>query len=344
MKTIDRYIIKKSIYYLTATSISVFIFILIINFFEGLNMINKKAIDPVDVFKQSIFTSPFYLYLLMPLIVMISFLLVFNYFKTTSQYKAIYCSSYPDTIFLKNTIFVTLFLCILLLVLGDNLTTSWYMSVKKKLKYSDFINFSYNNIIFYGKLKNNHIIEQAYIHDTLLSKKIYAKKIIWNSKEKKWQIKEGYEITQSNNQIKTKTYNTYEINILPPPQYFIIEEISDQNSYSIYQLLERIKKLKNLSLNTNQEKVIISFRIGIIIINLLSVLVAYVIFKTPLIEYKGYAITFAIIFSLFIWFLITIFKRAADIEIIPAWSIAIIPHLLISYVLFILHRKFNKIF
>ncbi|MCX7905689.1 MAG: LptF/LptG family permease [Elusimicrobiales bacterium] len=344
MKTIDKYIIKKNIYYLTATTIVTFIFIVTVNFFEGLNMITRKNMELSQILKQSLYTSPFYLYLLTPLVVLISSLLLLNYFKITSQYKAIYSSTYPPTTFIRNMILVSIILSIILFIVVDKFTTSLYASVKKKIKFSENLNFSINEIIFYGKLKNQDTIEDIYIYNMKSYEKIYAKKMIWNNKDKKWDINEAYQIRTQESKIETKKYDILEIKTIPPPEQFIIEEITDPNSYSIYQLIERIKKLKKLSLNINQEQVIIFFRVGIIFTNIIVIFLSYIIFKTPLIEYKGYSITLAIIFSLFIWFLITIFKRTADIEIIPAWSISIIPHLIISFMLITISRKIDKIF
>lgn len=185
MKTIDKYIIKKKILYLISTTFVIFSFICVINFFENINMLAKKNLTIEQIIKNSLLTSPFYTYLLTPIISMISSVLLLNYFKTTSQYKAIYASGYNSKTFLKNILFVIVPFSIILLFL-DNFVSDLYSTSKNKNKYSEVINFKLNSIIFQAKLSGNLFLEDSYIYDLQKNIHMYVSKIYWDNKNKKW--------------------------------------------------------------------------------------------------------------------------------------------------------------
>lgn len=342
MKIIDKYIIKKNLIYLISSTITIFMFILIINFFERINMLSKKSLNLSEIIKYTLFTSPFYLYLLMPLVSLISFLLLLNYFKTSSEYKAIYSSTYPPYIFLKNMLTVALAVSIFL-VFFDKYSTHLYSNIKRKIIFNEVINFKINSTLLHAKLVDKYNLQSVYI-DNELNSKLYSEEIKWDKNSKKWIAKNVYKIREKDGKLIIEKYKNLNLDTIPPPDNFIIEELSDHNSYSILELISRINKLKSLSLNTNQEEGIIFFRIGIILINIVSVFLAFIIFKTPLINNKGYAITASVISSIFIWFFITIFKRASDIETIPPYTTAFIPHFITLLLIFYFNKKINRVF
>lgn len=344
MTIIDRYIIKKNLLYLLFTTIVIFTFISIVNLFERINMLSKKNIDIPSILKYTLFTSPFYLYLLMPLVTLISFILLLNYLITSHEYKAIYSSAYPSYIFLKNMLIVASFVVLFLFLLFDRYSTFLYSKVKRNTTYGETINFKIGQTLMHAKLVDKYTLKQVYINDSLNNKQLYIQKLIWDEGSKKWIAHNLYKIKDNNEKNTLYTLQDLSIFNIPPPEVFIVEDISDYNSYSISELILRIKKLKRLSLNTNQEESVVFFRVGIILINIVSAFLAFVIFKTPLINNKGFAITSAVIASILIWFLITIFKRASDIETIPPYTISFIPHLITVLVTAYLNRRFDKVF
>lgn len=339
MKTIDKYIITKKISYLMSTFFTVFIFISVISFFENINMITKKNLPTQIVLKNVVLTSPFYTYLLTPIISMISSILLLNHFKSTSQYKAIYASGYSHKIFLKNILFVLIPFSILLLLVVDEVTSNLYSLSKKKIRYSQIINFKSNKIIFQSKLKENLIIEDAYMYDTENNKHLYLFKLHWDEKEKKWYGHNVNEIQIKGEKINFQHYNLKEIREIPNPNDFIIEELADPNSYSIKSLINRVNKLKSISINTNQELTLIFFRITIISMNIASAFIGFLLFKTNFINNKGTAATISIIVSLLMWFLLTILKRISDIEIISPPTILILQNLIVYSVIFFISKK-----
>ena len=344
MKIIDRYIIKKGLFYLISVKTALFLFIIIINFFERVNILSKKGIDPSQALKHTISTSPLYLYLLMPLITLISFLLLLNYFKTSSEYKAIYSSKYPPHLFLKNMLIIAVFVIMVSLSLFDKYSTLLYSNSKGKKTYQGIINFKTDSILLHANIIDTNNIKSVYVKEYLDDKDLYIENLTWDEISKVWIAKGVYEIKHENERVFMNRYDEIKLQNIPPPHTFIVEEILDQNSYSISELIQRVRKLKMLSINTTQEQTIIFFRIGVAFINIISAFLAFTIFKTPLINNKGFAVTAALIISVLMWFLITLFKRASDIEIIPPYTSAIIPQLIMLGLIYYINHKLEKSF
>ncbi len=338
MKKIYLYIKLKALKYFLATLLVSSVFIFIINLFEGINFLTKKDIQISEILSNTLYTTPLYIYLLTPLITMIASVLTFNYFKTTSEYKAILSAGYSPTIFLKNILYIVFIICFFMIFFIDKHVSDLYLKSVKKSKILPHLTAKYNNAIIDAKISNKTNMSSVYISKAS-SLKIYAERMEWEKNI--WKAYNVAEVIQTQNGLIYQNKKSIDIDFLPPPEDLIIEEILDTNSYSISRLIERLNKLKKLSMNHTQEEVLIYFRIGVILLNIISAIAAFLIFKTKLINNKGTAISASILFSLIIWFIITVFKRTADMELIPCWTVGFIPHLLVSTILLKISSKLN---
>lgn len=327
MKVLYRYIISKKIRYLISSLVVLSFFIFIINLFEGINTLSRKNIPLSEIFNRAIHTTPYYVYLLTPLITMIACIMVLNYFKNSSEYKAILSSGYSTKIFIISLLISSAIFSIFLLLFLDSKVSEIYAKIKKTAKLVPEINVKYRDLIINADVSDTKSIKSLYIYDISSSKIIYADKGRWDGKI--WKLEKVSEINKKDRNIIYHRYNQKTYPQLPPPEILLVEELTDTASYSIKSLIFRIKKLKMLSLNTNEEEVLIYFRISVIMINIISAFIAFIIFKTPIIKSKPASISLSVFFSFGIWFLLTLFKRMADMEIIPPVFVLLIPHTII---------------
>jgi len=326
MKKLHKYIFKKFIAYFVSIFLIIFIFIAVINLFETANMAVRKSqeISLTNVLMQ----SPYYLYLITPVITMLSAFMILNYFTSTNEYKAIYSSGYSKSIFLYPLVILSFLVIIFSIITGDYFSTSLYRKTRKELNdfnYSD-IYIKKNDLIIGAKqIKEKWILEDVYIEKTP-DIMIKADKMIWNDAEKKWFIKNA--VIKNNKQITNISFLKPLKFLTDKPQNLIIEKISDPNIYSIFELLNRIKKIESLSLNSDNEKNSVFFKISVLLVNFISVIIAFMFLDSPIIKNRGLCASVSIIISLVIWFIIIITKRAADLDLIKPYMIVLIPHLL----------------
>lgn len=337
MRKIQLYIISKTLKYLSASLIVSAIFIFVINLFEGINILSKKDIPIADVILRSLYTTPLYVYLLMPATTIIASVLVFNYFKTTYEYKAVLSSGYSASIFLKNIVFSLTIICLFMIFFIDRPVSNLYSRFERKTRLTPEISAKYGKTIINAHVDSKSSISSVYISDISLSKYMYVEKMEW--KKNIWRAYGVKKIKPSSDNVIYEEKEYEEMTDLPPPQEIILEELSDTNSYSISELIQRVARLKKISVNSWEEEVLIYFRIGIVLMNIVSVFIAFLIFKTRLINNKGAAVSTSILLSFAIWFVITLFKRTADMELIPPWMIGFIPHILIGIIVLKISSK-----
>ncbi|MEF3279382.1 MAG: LptF/LptG family permease [Elusimicrobiota bacterium] len=342
MKILAKYIIKKFWIYFISTTIVIAIFVFVINLFETANIFSKRGMEFSLTLKTSFLQTPYYLYLVIPLITLISSIIVFNEITVHNEYKAIYASGYRKTIILIPLIISSFIIITLSFFYGDFLATPLYKNSRKNTKKMEFANsFAKINDIYFvtNKIINKNILKDIYIED--IKNKIIMKSasLKWDKESGLWIAENGMLINYSNT-ITISSFSKTHINFLPEPDNILIEKISDENSYGITDIIKRINKLKMLSLNYTGELVSIHFKISVILLNFLSVIIAFLIAQTKIIKNKSISISFAVIISLFLWFSLIISKRIGEIEIISPFMVVLIPYtIFLSISCYIIWRK-----
>ncbi len=337
MKILTKYITKKLFIYFFSLLFVFSIFIFVIDFFETANIMTKKNQEiPIS---HIIYHTFYYLHLITPLITMLSGVMLFNYFIITNEYKAIYAAGFSQKIFLYPLIIFSFLITLISLTFTDHFTTSLYRKTKSsKETLSSNIYIKKGNIIFgFSKLKNKNHFENVYIEKEDENIMIKAKEILWRNDKKIWEAKNINLIDI--NKTQASFLKTYEINFLPYPEDIIIDKITDANIYSIKNILQRIKKKKNLSMDITQEKNILFFKLSLIFINFPLTLISFMLSRTSLIKSKPFSFAAGIIISFLTWFLVIIFKKMGDLEIIEPEMILFLPNIFILLISFYLIWK-----
>lgn len=332
MNILTKHILKKFWAYFIASIFIMGLFVFIINFFETVNIFSKKSKTIADTFLVSFYTTPYYLYLIMPLITLISAVMVFNYLVVHNEYKAIYASGYKKTFILKPIIISSIFVIILTFIFGDFIAIPLYKKAKKDAVVEiQNSSMAINNIhLIANNVINKKNLKDIYIEDKNKNLSLKAEKMLWEDKNKRWII-ENVMIISSNNMdslLNISTTQLYVITFLPPPDDIFIEKIKDENTMGMVDYLKRIRKLLKLSLNRVNELVALYFKISMILLNIFSVLIAFIIAQTNLIKTKASSISISIIISISLWFVLVIFKRMGNLQIIEPYLVMLIPLLI----------------
>lgn len=324
MNVLSRYILKKFILYFFSIFLVFLVFVSVINILETTNILIKKS---QEFSIESLLQIPYYLYLITPMITILAAFVTLNYFISTNEYKAVYAGGYSRRIFLYPLIFFSFVIIFISIFVVDELSTFLYRKSENldSYKFSDLF-IKRGDVVFGVKeIISPTRFRDIYLEKISKKKMIKAEELIWDGNIKKWIVKTG--IIRDDN-IKISSFSSITIDFLSPPEDIIIEKISDGNIYSIYELIKRIKKLSLLSIKYDCELVFIFFKLSLIFTNLSGVIIAFIFFQTDIIKNKAVSISFAIISSFFMWFILVSIKRIADLGIIKPYFVLILPHLL----------------
>lgn len=338
MNILTKHIFKKFWAYFTASIFIMGLFVFIINFFETVNIFSKKNKTMADTFLASFYNTPYYLYLIMPLITLISSVMVFNYLTIHNEYKAIYASGYKKTFILKPIIVSSIFVVILTFIYGDFVAIPLYRKAKKSTVVEiQNSSMAINNIrLIANNVINKKNLKDIYIEDKNENLSLKAEKMLWKDEDKSWVV-ENVMIISSNsingfNYVNISTALQYRIDFLPSPDDIFIEKIKDENIMGIIDYVKRIRKLLKLSLNSVNELVALYFKISMILLNIFSVLIAFIIAQTNLIKIKATSISISIIISILLWFMLIVFKRMGNLQIIEPHMVMLMPLLIYCFI------------
>ncbi len=326
MKKISLYITKKFVFYFIAITLIISLFVAVVNLFETANMMTRKGED--ISLKSVLFQIPYYLHLITPLTTMLSAFMTFNYFVSTNEYKAIYASGYSKTVFLYPLIALSFAIMLFSLLFADRFSTQLYRKAKNRNENSELTNLYIkkdNLLIGAQKADTSGILKDVYIEDVSTKRKIKTNTLIWDKKQKDWKAINGILIKETS-VVKTSSFTSINIDFIPEPNIIIVSDLTDGNSYGILELVSRIKKLKNLSIKTTEEKVFVFFKISLILINFIAVIIAFIFAQTEIIRNKSLSASVAMLISFIIWFGVIAAKRLADIEVMEPYMVALLPH------------------
>jgi len=337
MKTLSKYFLKKFIVYFFASFITVSFFTFIINFFENMNNASKKGLDIFFVLKNTFYETPYFIFLLIPLVVFFAAILSFNYFYVTNEYKAVYSGGYSSFVFIAPLVLTSITIFIFSIAFFDIFAVKMYrknIEIKKKdvsMMENYYINL--DDIYLGAKKIKGKMLFDVYLENKdniIIVKKIFYKEGVW--------LGENVKIVDKN-KFNVSFYNKYEFKFLPAFENIIVERFISDAYYDLFSLFKRIKKLSKLSMDRITELSVFYFKISLMFLSIISVFVSYLISQTQLIKHKAFAISFAMVISFIMWFVIITIKRISDIGLISPAMIFFIPHILFIGVIILIFKR-----
>jgi len=336
MKIISKYFLKKFILYFIASFLTISFFIFLINFFENINNASKKGYDLFFALKNSFNETPYFVLLVIPIITFFASILSFNYFVTTNEYKAIYAGGYSGSIFLRPLFIASFLIFVFSITIFDSFAIKMHKKTQEAKKNVFLIQDYYVHFgdIYLGakKIENKNLFD-VYIENNekiIISKKLCYQDNLWIALNAKIIDK---------NSLSVSFYNDYNIVFLPSFEKIIVEKFISDDYYDMFFLIKRIKKLLELKMDRQRELSLFYFKISLMFLNVIFVFISYLISQTEIIKQRASAISFTMVISFIMWFVIVMIKRTSDIGIINPSMIFFIPYLIFVGVIIYFFRQ-----